>query len=197
MLYVTALDQYCQPMFEGEKCIGLFESMELFYEICNAKWFRKSVIVLLLNKTDLFRESLKITPLTFCFGNAYKGRNFGDGNDIKTAVQIMTKILHLFIDCINDRLNMPNDIIQIIGSYVDMSEIMSEWWLSLCYQDGIDFIRNRFLSLNGNPNKKIYVYEVIAIDEIQMGNIMSEVHDIIIENRNVQFPQILSNVTRS
>eukprot|EP01084_Bolivina_argentea_P222646 376802_1 len=195
VLYVSALNQYCKSLFEDETYIALLESMDLFDEICNAKWFHNSVIVLLLNKTDLFRKHLKITPLTFCFGDEYKGRNFGDkitdSNDIKSAVNIMKNILMYFMDYYdvnmkNNGLNIPNDVILIIAWYFHISE----WWLDLCYRDGIDFITHKFMSLNKNPQRKIYVYEVMAVDRVQIESIMTEVHDIIIENRKFRFAQI-------
>eukprot|EP01084_Bolivina_argentea_P255843 430470_1 len=202
VLYVSALNQYCKSLFEDEKQIGLLESMQLFYEICNSKWFKKSVIVLLLNKTDLFRRNLKITSLKFCFGDEYKGRNFNDKisdvNDVKATMNFITKILMYFIECgvtgneldnsmNNIELNIPRDIIYIIGTYFDISEL----WLNMCYQDGIEFITKKFMCLNIFPNREIYVYEVVAIEPEQIGKIMKEVQQIIIENRESRFAQLV------
>ena len=38
---------------------GMHESIELFYEICNSKYFRKTKIILILNKCDLFKKLIK------------------------------------------------------------------------------------------------------------------------------------------
>eukprot|EP01084_Bolivina_argentea_P255845 430472_1 len=202
VLYVSAINQYCKSIFEDETQIGLLENLDLFSQICNGKWFNNSVIVLLLNKTDLFRKNLKITPLTFCFGDEYKGRNFKDEisnvNDVKTAINLMTKILMYFIECgvtgneldnsmNNIELNIPRDIIYIIGTYFDISEL----WLNMCYQDGIEFITKKFMCLNIFPNREIYVYEVVAIEPEQIGKIMKEVQQIIIESRESRFAQFV------
>ena len=108
ILYVTGLQDYCKSLFECEKQISLLESIQLFNFICNYKWFKRTVIVVLLNKIDLFKEYLKITPLTFCFGNEYKGRNFNDNIDI-----------HLYIlgNDDDDKYNIPIDIVNIIVMY--------------------------------------------------------------------------------
>ena len=45
----------------------MHESMVLFDSICNNKWFAKTSLVLFLNKTDIFRQKIKLTPLSFCF----------------------------------------------------------------------------------------------------------------------------------
>ena len=47
--------------------------------------------------------------------------------------------------------------------------------------DGVEFIKQKYLSLNRNPNKIIYFYEVCAIIPSQVEKIMDEVQDIIIK----------------
>lgn len=48
------------------------ESLMLFEQICNNKWFANASIILFLNKKDLFEEKIKRTPLTVCFDD-YRG----------------------------------------------------------------------------------------------------------------------------
>jgi guanine nucleotide-binding protein G(i) subunit alpha len=48
--------------------------MKLFESICNNKWFTETSIILFLNKKDLFREKIKVSPLTICFPE-YAGSN--------------------------------------------------------------------------------------------------------------------------
>ena len=71
VLFVCALNHYHAVLFEDEKKNAMHEAIELFTEICNSKWFRKSEMILFLNKDDLFREKLKLQiPLSACFSNA-------------------------------------------------------------------------------------------------------------------------------
>eukprot|EP01083_Nonionella_stella_P065273 170891_1 len=68
VLFVCALNHYHAVLFEDEKKNALHEAIELFTEICNSKWFRKSEMILFLNKDDLFREKLRLQiPLSTCF----------------------------------------------------------------------------------------------------------------------------------
>lgn len=69
VIFVAALNHYNALLFEDEKKNALHESVELFEELCNSKWFRKTEMILFLNKNDLFREQLKSEiPLSICFG---------------------------------------------------------------------------------------------------------------------------------
>jgi len=68
VLFVCALNHYHAVLFEDEKKNALHEAIELFTEICNSKWFKKSELILFLNKDDLFREKLKAgISLSECF----------------------------------------------------------------------------------------------------------------------------------
>jgi guanine nucleotide-binding protein G(i) subunit alpha len=45
----------------------MHDSMQTFEEIVNNKWFKDKSIVLFLNKSDLFQEKIRQTPITVCF----------------------------------------------------------------------------------------------------------------------------------
>ncbi len=53
VLFVSALNHYNAVLFEDEKKNAMHEAIELFNEICNSKWFRKSEMILFLNKVAL------------------------------------------------------------------------------------------------------------------------------------------------
>jgi guanine nucleotide-binding protein G(i) subunit alpha len=52
----------------------MIESMNLFEQICNNKWFKETSIILFLNKKDLFKDKIEHSPLTICFPE-YNGQN--------------------------------------------------------------------------------------------------------------------------
>ena len=60
-----------------EEMNRMIESMDLFNNICNNKWFTETSIILFLNKKDLFEIKIKQTPLTICFPE-YGGANTYD-----------------------------------------------------------------------------------------------------------------------
>jgi hypothetical protein len=45
------------------------ESLMLFDEVCNSIYFRKTPVILFLNKEDLFKEKIKKIDLNVCFDN--------------------------------------------------------------------------------------------------------------------------------
>lgn len=56
ILFCVALSEYDQKLIEDDTTSRSQESLQLFGEICNSKWFDDTAIILFLNKDDLFRE---------------------------------------------------------------------------------------------------------------------------------------------
>ena len=208
ILYVTGCNQYCKSIFEDEKQIGLLESLQLFDEVVNSKWFRNTIIVLLLNKPDLFKQNLKITPLTFCFGDQYKGRNYKNCMDNQYILRVMKNVLKIIN---NVGIDIPNDIALTIGYFVDICE----WRLDLCFDDGMQFIQKKFVELNrsqlhrqsskflsfkANDNKpqkrKIYTYQICAIQPAQIEKILQEIQQLIIDKSECDNNQSLFHVKK-
>jgi len=79
VIFVAALNHFCTVLFEDERKNGMQESLELFGEIVNAKWFRQTSIILFLNKNDIFKQRLREgLTLDICFGNEWTGPNYLD-----------------------------------------------------------------------------------------------------------------------
>jgi guanine nucleotide-binding protein subunit alpha len=51
------------------------ESLMIFEQICNSKWFARTSMILFLNKIDLFQQKLRYSSLTNYFPD-YKGMNY-------------------------------------------------------------------------------------------------------------------------
>ena len=54
VIFVGAISEYDQVLFEDKTMNRLLEAIQLFDEICNSKWFRTTAMILFLNKRDLF-----------------------------------------------------------------------------------------------------------------------------------------------
>jgi len=67
VIFVAAISEYDQVLFEDENTNRMDEALVLFDEICNSKWFRETAMLLFLNKRDLFRTKIDRVPLTVCF----------------------------------------------------------------------------------------------------------------------------------
>ena len=58
VIFVAALSEYDQVLFEDSSTNRMVEAVELFDEICNNRYFTKSNMILFLNKKDLFEEKI-------------------------------------------------------------------------------------------------------------------------------------------
>uniref|UniRef100_A0A8D0GW38 G protein subunit alpha transducin 3 n=1 Tax=Sphenodon punctatus TaxID=8508 RepID=A0A8D0GW38_SPHPU len=84
IIFCAALSAYDMILVEDEEVNRMHESLHLFNNICNHKYFATTSIVLFLNKKDLFQEKVTKVNLRVCFPE-YNGSNtFEDaGNYIK------------------------------------------------------------------------------------------------------------------
>lgn len=59
VIFVAALSEYDQTLFEDATTNRMVEAIELFDEICNNRYFQESSMILFLNKKDLFAEKMQ------------------------------------------------------------------------------------------------------------------------------------------
>jgi guanine nucleotide-binding protein G(i) subunit alpha len=72
ILFLVAISEYDQLLFEDETVNRMQEALTLFDSICNSRWFVKTSIILFLNKIDRFKEKLPISPMRNYFPD-YEG----------------------------------------------------------------------------------------------------------------------------
>lgn len=112
VLFVAAMSEYDMVLFEDETTNRMDEALNLFDEICNSRWFKKTSMILMLNKRDLFAEKIQKVPLTV-WDPDYDG-----SNDFATASSYIqeafesknkesaTKKIYTHITCATDTNNM-------------------------------------------------------------------------------------------
>jgi len=83
IIYCVALNEFDMKLFEDEKINRMTESLELFEEIANSKWFTKTAVILFLNKSDLFREKIRVKDLSVLF------QDYTGGNDFDLACKFI------------------------------------------------------------------------------------------------------------
>ncbi|KAF9404150.1 guanine nucleotide-binding protein subunit alpha [Podila epigama] len=88
IVFLVAISEYDQLLFEDETVNRMQEALTLFDSICNSRWFVKTSIILFLNKIDRFKEKLPISPMNKYFED-YEG-----GDDYDQASQY---ILNRFV----------------------------------------------------------------------------------------------------
>ena len=82
VIFVAALSEFDQMMFEDTSVNRMVDALELFDKTCNGAVFKNTPIILFLNKSDLFRTKIAETQIaaTPAFSDyAGKPHDFDDG----------------------------------------------------------------------------------------------------------------------
>eukprot|EP00301_Raphidiophrys_heterophryoidea_P000194 c10100_g1_i1.p1 GENE.c10100_g1_i1~~c10100_g1_i1.p1 ORF type:complete len:349 (-),score=96.22 c10100_g1_i1:125-1171(-) len=83
VIFVAAISEFDQVLFEDDTTNRLLDSIRLFSEICNTKFFAGTSMILFLNKNDLFVEKIKNTSLSVCFPE------FEGGHDYESSIEFI------------------------------------------------------------------------------------------------------------
>jgi GTPase SAR1 family protein len=59
VLFVAAISEYDQKVVEDPEKNSLIEAIELFGNVCNLPTFKKTAMILFLNKSDIFKDKMK------------------------------------------------------------------------------------------------------------------------------------------
>lgn len=63
VIFVAALSEYDQHLFEDSSMNRMVEAIQLFDEVCNNKYFTESSMILFLNKRDLFDIKIRVVNI--------------------------------------------------------------------------------------------------------------------------------------
>ena len=86
IIFVAAISEYDQVLFEDHTQNRVVEAIELFGEICSSAWFTNTSIVLFLNKVDLFQAKVPVRKIE-------DNPLFADctaGHDVQKGIEYMT-----------------------------------------------------------------------------------------------------------
>ena len=72
IIFMTAISEFDQTLFEDKNTNRIKESLTLFEEICNHKLFKDTPMILFLNKKDVLEHKLGTLRLSDHFPD-YKG----------------------------------------------------------------------------------------------------------------------------
>lgn len=111
VLFVLAVSEYDQMLFEDERVNRMHEAIMLFDSLCNSRWFHNVPFILFVNKVDLFEQKLKKSPIKNYFPD-YNGKP-GDVNaglkyfeDIFSSLNRTKKQLYIHRTCATDTQSM-------------------------------------------------------------------------------------------
>ena len=86
LMFVVGASEY--DRYDEKNCLK--ESLELWSSICNGRWFSHASMILLLNKIDVLREKIKVTP--------FRGHFPSYSGDEEDFDQVSTFIAGLFVE---------------------------------------------------------------------------------------------------
>ena len=107
ILFLVAISEYDQLLFEDETVNRMQEALTLFDSICNSRWFIKTSIILFLNKIDRFKEKLPISPMKNYFPDYEGGDDYSLAcdyilNRFVSLNQHETKQIYTHFTCATD-----------------------------------------------------------------------------------------------
>lgn len=113
VLFVGVLSEYDLVLYEDENMNRMEETLNLFDEICNSRWFSQTSVILFLNKRDMFEEKIARVPLTVCpvFAD-YTGPNrYDEGTQLieetfQSKNRTPEKIIYCHVTCATDTSNV-------------------------------------------------------------------------------------------
>eukprot|EP01115_Flamella_aegyptia_P015399 TRINITY_DN941_c0_g1_i2.p1 TRINITY_DN941_c0_g1~~TRINITY_DN941_c0_g1_i2.p1 ORF type:complete len:301 (+),score=80.41 TRINITY_DN941_c0_g1_i2:356-1258(+) len=110
VIFCVSLSEYDQKLREDDTQNRMTESLLLFDEVCNSKYFRNTNFILFLNKTDLFKEKIARVDLSVAFPS-YTGGSNVDGalNFIKgrfLELNQTSKVIYTHFTCAIDTENV-------------------------------------------------------------------------------------------
>ncbi|ORY01846.1 guanine nucleotide-binding protein alpha subunit [Basidiobolus meristosporus CBS 931.73] len=79
IIFLVAISEYDQVLIEDASVNRMQEALTLFESICNSRWFTKTSMILFLNKIDLFKAKLVVSPLKQSFPEYRGGNNYESG----------------------------------------------------------------------------------------------------------------------
>jgi len=111
VLFVAAISEYDQVLYEDENMNRVVEALNLFEEICNSRWFRETSMILFLNKRDLFAEKIRQVPLVDYFPDYQGGEEESEGyrfmqDQFETRNRNPEKQIYTHITCATDTGNI-------------------------------------------------------------------------------------------
>jgi len=89
------------------------EALTLFEEVCSSRWFKKTSIILMLNKRDLFAEKIVNVDLKVCFP-LYDGPQEYEAavgfiqDQFESKKSSPSTQIYTHITCATDKNNMRN-----------------------------------------------------------------------------------------
>ena len=154
MVFVASLSEFDQMLYEDETKPRLDESLELWSQIVNSRWFQECANFLFLNKKDLFEK--KVTAPTPCLPL------------VATACFQASCLLTFLMCCVQLQDKVMSDY---VGSYDGPNEM----------KPCLEHIKRLYLDKKRNQEKTIFTHITTAIDTSNVKFVFNAVVAMILE----------------
>jgi guanine nucleotide-binding protein G(i) subunit alpha len=110
IIFVASLTSYHQVLIEDEKTSRIAEALNLFEFVLECKWFTNTLIILFMNKKDLFQKALTLNPLEDYFPDYQHGSEYKKAR--KHILQLFLqknknkRLIYPFFTCATDTKNV-------------------------------------------------------------------------------------------
>lgn len=126
ILFLVAISEYDQLLFEDETVNRMQEALTLFDSICNSRWFVKTSIILFLNKIDRFKEKLPVSPMKNYFPDYEGGADYAAAcdyilNRFVSLNQAEQKQIYTHFTCATDTTQIRFVMAAVNGMYYMIS----------------------------------------------------------------------------
>lgn len=127
VIFVTAISEYDQMLYEDESTNRMDESLNLFDEICNSRWFRNTSMILFLNKSDLLKSKIHETPINVFFEDYMGNPNDFDASchhirgSFESRNRTKSRVVYTHITCAMDEDNVRHVISAVKDTVVHNS----------------------------------------------------------------------------
>jgi hypothetical protein len=117
------LSEYDLKLIEDDETWRMMESLMLFEEICDMKWFRQTAIIIFFNKEDQFSEKIKIVdPKDTCFPEYSGGKNYNAAlkyiqEEFTKRNKIKTRSVYPRVTCATDK-NLMKKIFDTVKTHI-------------------------------------------------------------------------------
>jgi len=123
ILFLVAISEYDQLLFEDETVNRMQEALTLFDSICNSRWFVKTSIILFLNKIDRFKEKLPVSPMKNYFPDYEGGPDYAAAcdyilNRFVSLNQHETKQIYTHFTCATDTMQIRFVMAAVNGMFI-------------------------------------------------------------------------------
>jgi len=123
---VTSLNEFDQKCYEDDDTPRMKESLVLFDEICNSRYFQDIPMILFLNKMDLFKEKIKKVDLNVCFEDYKGGKNYEEAQkfirDTYLSLNHHNKQIYPHYTTATDTNNIKN-VFEVIKNIIFQEQI--------------------------------------------------------------------------